>query len=325
MTANIAAKCDDVYYQGHYWNNFDLVWRELNRRVSGDPNVRWFEYFHKNTGRRLFKKALILNCGNGWVERDILQICPIFEQAVGIDYSARLLDEARRANEGLPIRYYQADINDAHFFEDGFDLVINHAACHHIAYIDRVMKAICSALPEDGYLLALDYVGPHRNQYPYDHWSKSWKLNNTLPEHLRKEMKYPHLKTMLAIDPTEAIHSELILDTTARYFNFVDHKHLGGGLAYEILCFNQGLINVEPKQRDEWIQYVMDEDLAFTNSTASYFDYYACTPNKQALASPLANKFTEEENRRELAALQNGGLYYEQTLLQHLYERLANQ
>ena len=41
-------------------------------------------------------RALILNCGNGWVEREMVS-ANVMAEAVGIDYSEALLDEARQA------------------------------------------------------------------------------------------------------------------------------------------------------------------------------------------------------------------------------------
>ena len=182
------------------------------------------------------------------------------------------------------------------------------------------MQALCAAVSADGFLIGFDYVGPHRNQYPYEHWNEVWKLNNTLPEPFRKQLSYPHLKTMLATDPTEAIHSELILDVTARYFDFVDHKKVGGALAYEILNFNKGLIQADSASRDHWVKYIMDRDLHFTYTASSYFDYYACRPRKAALKDPAALAFADDEVKREQRASNNGGVYYEPTVLQHLYD-----
>ena len=47
--------------------------------------------------------------------------------------------------------------------------------------IDRVFREICRLLPEDGWFLSLDYVGPHRNQYTPAAWERAWSVNNELP------------------------------------------------------------------------------------------------------------------------------------------------
>ena len=56
------------YYGGVYWNSYAEVIGHINRRVSGDDDVDVWEWFHQQTGRT-FRRALVINCGNGWVER----------------------------------------------------------------------------------------------------------------------------------------------------------------------------------------------------------------------------------------------------------------
>ena len=65
----------------------------------------------------------------------------------------------------------------------------------------------------------MDYVGPHRNQYTSAAWERAWSINDELPAQVRQIMTYPDLPTMLRDDPTEAIHSELIVETLHRYFH----------------------------------------------------------------------------------------------------------
>ena len=122
-----------------------------------------------------------------------------------------------------------------------FDLVVNHAAAHHIAAIDRVFREVCRILPADGWFVSFDYVGPHRNQYRTDAWDAAWKINRQLPESLRQDMAYPPIPVMLQVDPTEAIHSELILQTFHRYFIEREFTPLGGALAYPLLTHNHAM------------------------------------------------------------------------------------
>ena len=149
----------DIYYQGRYWNDFDVVTRRINERISGDPTRPWFEQFAKMS-ERTFERALILNCGNGWVERELLSSGLILE-AVGIDYSEDLLAQARTAaaEGGLPLTYEKVNVNTAAFPEGEFDLVVNHAAAHHIAAIDRVFRELCRMLPDDGWFVSLRLRG----------------------------------------------------------------------------------------------------------------------------------------------------------------------
>ena len=64
-----------VYYQGRYWNELDCVQSMIDKRIAGGPQDHCFDHFAAKCGRS-FERALILNCGNGWVERQLVQRGP---------------------------------------------------------------------------------------------------------------------------------------------------------------------------------------------------------------------------------------------------------
>src|SRR5258706_15930991 len=190
-----------------------------------------------------------------------------------------LLDAARLASQGLPIEYHQMDTNVAEFPDGPFDGIINHAAGHHIARLDRVFRKSAALLPPDGWLLTWDYTGSHRNQYGERIWRAASRVNEMIPAHLRSPMSYPHLPTMLVTDPTEAIHSELVLATMDRYFLTEHFRRLGGAIAYLLLTHNQALFDASAPERDDIIELVLQdderhvaeypEDSLFTSSSSS--------------------------------------------------------
>jgi SAM-dependent methyltransferase len=305
----------DVYYTGTYWNDFEAVRRRINERVSGDPAVPWYEHFAKRTGRK-FERALILNCGDGWVERDLLAHGLVAE-AVGTDYSDELLNRARRAakEDGLPLTYYQGNINTDILPPGPFDLVVNHAAAHHITAIDHVFRQLCRMLPDDGYFVHFDYVGPHRNQYRLDAWEEIWRINQELPHSFQQQLEYPPIPVMLVVDPTEAVHSELILETFRRYFLETDFAAFGGAIAYPLLTHNARIFEADDgPERAIWIDRIMDEDERFLkrDPRSTLFAFFAGTPKKAVLdRTELLEEWTAEEAERELHAQENGGEYYE--------------
>jgi SAM-dependent methyltransferase len=309
----------DVYYTDTYWNNFPVVRERINERISGDPDRQWFEHFAGVTGR-VFRRALILNCGNGWVERVLVEH-GLVREAVGIDYSTDLLEEARAAASasGMPLTYLQANINDAILPDLEFDLVVNHAAAHHIAAIDRVFREVCRILPADGWFVSFDYVGPHRNQYRMDAWDAAWKINQELPESLRQDMAYPPIPVMLQVDPTEAIHSELIVETFHRYFLEHEFTPLGGALAYPLLTHNHAMFGAQDNDaRARSIDRILEADDEFLRQhpDSSLFAYFAGTPNKSVLErSDLLEEWRAKEVLREARVVEEGGHYYEQSPL----------
>ena len=118
---------DGIYYGDGYWNELDAVRRMFNQRISGRTVGPWFHDFAVGRSEP-FRRALILNCGNGWVEREMVS-ANVMAEAVGIDYSEALLDEARQAasTDDLPLQYHQMNVNAAAFPSEAFDLVVNYA------------------------------------------------------------------------------------------------------------------------------------------------------------------------------------------------------
>lgn len=316
------------YYERgeRYWNALDPVVRYQNRRATDDPDVGWIGHVKALRGRP-FRKALLVNCGNGWVERALVDH-GVVEAAVGIDISDDLLAAARTAAEADDryrdrLHYERVDTNAGVFPGDGYDLVVNVAAGHHIAYLDRVLRRVCELLPDDGWFVTWDYVGPHRNQYPGGQWEAIWQLNESLPAELRHSLEYPDLPTMLATDPTEAIHSELYLDVLRRYFTPVHERMLGGWLAYPLLTFNDGVFD-HLDAALPWVERIVaaDEAEVMRDPARTLFAYVVAAPDKAVLqrADDLARWSTAEE-ARERAAAAAGGRYYPPTSVEVLVQR----
>ena len=225
------------YYGGVYWNNYADVIGYMNRRVTGDDDVDVWEWFHRQTGRT-FRRAR--DQLRQWLGRALAArawIHPIGRRHRRDSGAHRRRPRQRRR---LPLRYEVADTNQADFPDDDFDLVVNHAAFHHVAYLDAVLRRCCELLPADGLLVNHDYVETC-NQYGYDAWSQVHRVNQQLPERLRQKLVYPHLPTMLVTDPTEAVHSELTLAVTRRYFDLDEYRSVGGAIAYPLLTHNQAM------------------------------------------------------------------------------------
>ncbi len=216
-----------IYYNGVYWNDYYLVNKMINTKISGNSEKNWMKYLKERYCPNFkFKNILILNCGNGWVERELFGY-GIFEKGIGLEYLEDLSKQAQREADknNMPVKYIKMDINSDELPEEKFDLIINHAACHHIAYINKVMIKLSEIITDNGLFVNFDYVGPHRNLYTYEQWNEAWLLNKELPEHLQQNLRYPYIKSSIESDPSEAIHSELIIDVTKRYFNLLNTKN----------------------------------------------------------------------------------------------------
>jgi SAM-dependent methyltransferase len=320
-----ASNNPNVYYQGKYWNDLPAVRQHMNNRATGVPTLNWIDYL-KSVRPKGFNTVLVLNCGNGWVERELL-LSGLARHAVGIDISEELLERARGAAElaGLNADYFGLNINHGTIPVGPYDLVLNHAAGHHIAYPDRVLRQIASAIDPDGLFVSWDYTGPHRNQYGARAWEKVVEVNSRLPKDLQADLQYPHLPTMLLDDPSEAIHSELFLEIKNRYFDFVYEKRIGGAIAYPILTFNQNIFGAQTDYSSKYVTNILQEDANDTdlNPEDNLFSFViARVRDLKAIAQSSLDQWTIEEDKRESQAIMNDGLYYKPTIIGELYEKI---
>jgi SAM-dependent methyltransferase len=306
-----------VYFQHQrYWNALPQVIRYMNRNASGDESTDWIRNVGIERGRP-FEKALFLNCGTGWVDRAFLE-AGVARSGVGVDISPSMVAAARGLadNAGLPLSYILADGNEQPLPLEGVDLVVNHAACHHLTHLDKVLGQIADALPDDGWFVSFDYVGPHRNQYHSDQWEAAMFLNDRLPQHLRSSLSYPHLPTMLVTDPSEAVHSELFLPIHDRYFTTVVDRPIGGWLAYLVLTDNQQLFANLGDETNPWIDEIIVADCAVLDAdpTKTLFVYRIAQPRRPVASPEERTIWRHEEDLREQTAATSGGVYYPRTL-----------
>jgi SAM-dependent methyltransferase len=321
-----------VYYGSIYWNDLQPVIEHISEICTGDRGKWWVPGFQEAHCRRgHFQHGLFLNCGNGWVEREFCDR-GIVRRATAFDYSNDLLRAAEGERGGRDIVYLQADANLIDFEPDSFDLVVNVGALHHVQYLDRLCRILCKALTEDGLLVGYDYVGPARNQYSRRHWRVVERTSRSLPSHLRKEpLDYPHLPSMMAADPTEAVHSDLEMLTLARYFRTVERHDVGGGLAYELLTHNQKLAAIAPRQlaSDLASLLALDRSLTESGKLPTLFSYYVLSPDKRSLQDPGVDRHRKEETRREALAGRLLGAYtwsgFLQLLVYRVYDRLRQE
>lgn len=299
-----------IYYHGQYWNDFSLVLEYMCENFTGDKNKWWVQDFKERFCETPYERGLILNCGNGWVERELVDL-GIVKQVVAFDYLLDLLRIAETKRGGRPISYFQADANQIDFEENQFDLIVNVASLHHVQYINRLCHVMCKVITENGILVNYDYIGPHRNQYPFRQWYYIKRVNRSLPDSIKKfPIIKPHLPTMIHEDPTEAIHSELIVDSVARYFEIVERHDTGGGIAYELLTNNPKLKHVPVDELDVHIRRILKLDKEYTKlkRVPPLFSYFLAKPRKSILSekTKLAYYQTVEDLREEKARKRYG-------------------
>jgi SAM-dependent methyltransferase len=317
----------NYYTNTVYWNDFPEIQAHQNILISGESSLYWPDYLKRKYGKRC--RALFPNCGNGWVERDLFQR-GVIETADGFDVNPGSIAEAKAAARdiGMPANYF---VQDANSFDPGaasYDIVVNLGAMHHVAFIDNMTRNIARALRDGGIYVGMDYVGAHRNQYPWHLWEAMIVFNETIPRKYIKFQRYAHFKTMVATDPTEAIHSELQIETLDRYFHLAEFTPLGGAIAYQILFENRKLL--AERQTEEGaraIAKIIEADYALLRKAPedTLFAFWVGTPQPKVLENDtLLAKWTIAEEEREKSAAANHGRYYPRSALEIIYDEIAD-
>jgi ubiquinone/menaquinone biosynthesis C-methylase UbiE len=318
-TIAVVPSSDFKYYNGTiYWNNFDIVNYYLNKMISGEEHTNWMKHFVQTYG--LKKDVFVINCGNGWVERELFKSGGV-GSVVGADINQDLIDEAQAQASTLqmPAKYVVCDSNNFNADAQKYDLVLNHAAMHHVAWINRMAETVAAMTRGGGLFVNFDYVGPHRNQYDAATWQRCIEVKKSLPEKYRVTLSYPHVPTMIATDPTEAIHSELFVGVLQRHFDLIEYTKLGGGISYPLLFDNCTLLRDQDTQEGlDCLRMIIEEDEKWLvqHPSSNLFAFIVARPKRQQPSAEQLAQWVAEENEREAAGSANGGRYYPPTLLE---------
>ena len=255
------------HYTDKYWNDLKRVVEYKNELATGDENIHWIDDLKNKFSDYIpFENVLIVGCGNGWLERKLYDL-GIGKHFDAFDISEEYIKEAEQKKDGRPIQYFIDDINDIQKIEPKkYDAVFNFAILHHASEIDDALKKLSECLKPKGLMFNEEYVGPARNQYSNDHLEVMLSINSDLPEKLRtKNLLRPPLENF-RIEPTEAIHSDLVIPTFKKYFDIVFERNMNGGIAYQILWNNISEFEKNDEDSINWLNFLLEKDVEFTNN-----------------------------------------------------------
>jgi 2-polyprenyl-3-methyl-5-hydroxy-6-metoxy-1,4-benzoquinol methylase len=231
------------------WLEASAIVEEVNRRVTGHPKVNPYEWF-KSTSKSNFRNALIVGCGTGELERDLLKM-GLFENAIGIDIAPKSIskaaDDAR--SQGLTALDYRVfDLDKDDYASLGtFDLIIVNMVAHHVSKLDTFFASINSMLrTKESRVILNEYIGPNRFQQSKSVQSIINSLMSALDDSLKvnhltdgKELRLRYeitpISHFLANDPSEAIRSSELLNYTNKYLNVISRADYGGAINHMLL------------------------------------------------------------------------------------------
>jgi len=178
---------------GLSWHHLAPVQRRLNAKISGDEAVGWAEHVVRThlAGRAPVPECLSLCCGRGQRERELAS-AGAFAHCTAYDVSLGALEAARAEAErqGYPVDYRAADMNAIELPEGAYDLILAHAALHHLHALEHVVEQISLALKPDGLMVVQDYVGPSGFELPPRALELGDAALRLLPERYRRSVSF---------------------------------------------------------------------------------------------------------------------------------------
>lgn len=266
------------HYSSEYWNDLEEVQIYLNKLSTGNGKTTWIDHIIKKFRRFLpFSEVLIVGCGNGWLER-LLFDRGIATHIDAFDISEKYLEEARKKRGDRSIDYFVSDVNNMENIKNvKYDAVFNYAILHHANEIEYAIKKLAQVLKPSGLIFNWEYVGPSQNQYSDEHVKIMNEVMSKLPERFRtKHPLRPPLENF-RVEPTEAIHSDLIRALFKKYFAITYEKDLNGGVAYQILWNNiRQFKDKSDKEASKYLKFILEEDLRLSKNKGVPILFWYC-------------------------------------------------
>jgi len=255
------------------WWQSPVVLAELRRRVTGDPQKSFEEYFRERYCPRPFGRALSLGAGEGHCERIMLE-SGICEEILGVDISQSRVDYANSViPEHLKGRLVFECANLETWRPSGrFDLLIARDVLHHIARLEELCQSLTELLTPGALLYVDEFVGPKRFQWTDKQLDVIGRLLDRLSPQLvsdlvlgdgtlRRRAIRPTVANMIATDPSESVRSDEVPGILAEHFELVELRPYGGAVFHQL--FNRLMGNFAGQ--DDLVRVLMELDFLFVD------------------------------------------------------------
>jgi len=218
----------------------------INEQISGDRGVWPPEWLKERLNGRVFERALSLGCGTGKLERDLVAL-GICKRIDAFDGSVASLAEARRRAEGT-IRYFASDFNRPALPRNVYDAAFFHQSLHHVAKLEKLLRAVLRALKPSGVLYLDEFIGPSRHEWNDERLEPYWQIYKTIPP----ERRWFEIMPMPVQwnDPSEAVRSSDIVPQLRVGFRIDEFRGYGGNVLSVLF---PALSRVEPPLLQELI------------------------------------------------------------------------
>lgn len=246
------------------WMALPAVRSRINRKIGGREETWPLDWFAEAYPGLHFARALSIGCGAGALERDLLRrgLCDTVDAFDG-SIASLAVARAAAAEAGLDgrVRYFAADFNRPALPSGHYDAVFVHQALHHVAKLEKLLRAVRRALRPQGLLYLEEYVGPSASDWTAAAIAPLAADYARLPAEVRRYDRLP--PPINSADPSEAIRSREIRHQLGIGFAIEHERGYGGNLlavilpALDLAKLDDALL--ERLQRDEDVQLARGE------------------------------------------------------------------
>ncbi len=132
----------------------------LNTVLSGGTDSGWRRRSARETGLRPGGSALDVACGSGKLTAELARLAGADGRVVGVDFSAKMLEVARREHPG--IEFLEGDALNLHFEDASFDASTIAFGLRNLADPLRGLREMLRVIKPGGRAVVLEFVRPPR-------------------------------------------------------------------------------------------------------------------------------------------------------------------
>jgi SAM-dependent methyltransferase len=177
--------------QNKYDNvNFFSEYKKMARSVQGLEGAGEWHVLKALLPELRDKRVLDLGCGFGWHCRYARE--QEARSVIGVDLSDKMLKQAREMTNDELISYIKMPIEDIHFSDSPFDVVISSLAFHYIQSFESICKKVYDSLkPGGSFVFSVEHpVFTSRNEQDWYYDDKGnrlhWAVDHYQQEGLRE-------------------------------------------------------------------------------------------------------------------------------------------
>lgn len=245
----------------HAHSSWEYYWQNVGAKMHDEaPDFVDISGYIKKSMEQFPVRILSLGSGYCGQEIGLAERLSVDYEIVCVDINEALFSRAYEIAEerNLNIRFLVEDINFIQLESNHYDVIMIHAALHHVINLELLFEQISQSLTEQGFFHIVEVVGENRKLI----WDENEVLANKLLDLLPPPIiGSTRLKTLPEEEGMEGVRQEDILPLLEDWFDpLYEHKH---GAFMRFICTHPTLgsaLNPADAKIRSWLDFLIDCD-----------------------------------------------------------------